>query len=124
MSIPQRRAQPTIVTLPDQIDEANAESVQEEIWAACAPGVTVVADMTSTRFCDSAGIRNMTLAHEHAKTLDGQLRLALPAGVVHRVLELLGLDEVLLVYPTMAAATNGHDATPGSHPTWQVPPGL
>lgn len=45
------------------------------------------------------------------------------AGVVHRVLELLGLDEGLLIYPTMAAATNGHAAAPDSHPTGQVPPG-
>jgi len=34
MSVLQRRAQPAIVTLPDQVDEANAESVYEQIRAA------------------------------------------------------------------------------------------
>ena len=110
MSVVQRRAQPAIVTVPDQIDKANALSVHEQLLAACAPGVTVVADLTSTRFCDSTGIRNITLAHQHAKKLDGQLRLALPAGVVRRVLELLELEKVLLIYPTVAAAMNGHGA--------------
>lgn len=124
MTVLQRRAQPAIVTLPDQIDGANAERVYEELRAACGPGVTVVADMTATRFCYSTGIRNITLADEHAKTLEGQLRLALPAGVVHRVLELLGLDEVLLIYPTMAAAVNGHAAVLSGLPSWQVPSGL
>jgi anti-sigma B factor antagonist len=124
MSVLQRRAQPAIVTLPDQVDEANAESVYEQIRAACGPGVTVVADLTSTRSCYSTGIRNITLAHEHAKTLEGQLRLALPAGVVHRVLELLGLDRVLLIYPTVAAAMDGHEAAQSGHPTGQVPLGL
>ena len=121
MTVLERRAQPAIVTLPNQIDEARAEGVYEELRAACGPGVTVVADMTATRFCHSTGIRNITLADEQAKTMEGQLRLALPEGVVHRVLELLGLDKVLLVYPTMDAAMNGHAAA-GGHPTGQVQP--
>jgi anti-anti-sigma factor len=125
MSVVQRRAEPAIVTVPDQVDRANAESVHQQLVAACAAGVTVVADLTSTRFCDSTGIRNITLAHQHAKTLDGQLRLAIPAGVVHRVLELLELENVLLIYPTVAAAMNGHAAVcpppPRSRPPAVLP---
>ena len=108
MSVQQARARPAIVMLPDRIDQANAESVREQLWTACAPRATVVADLTSTRFCDSTGIRNITGAHQRAKTFDGQLRLVLPAGVVHRVVELLGLDEVLLIFPTVAAAIHGY----------------
>lgn len=104
MSVLKHRPQPAIVRLPDRIDQANAESVHEQLWAACAPRATVVADLTSTRFCDSTGIRNITGAHERAKALEGQLRLVVPAGVV----DLLGLDEVLLIFPTVAAAIHGY----------------
>ncbi len=100
----QRTAEPVIVALPDEIDAVNAESVYEQLSAAFVPGVTVVvADMTSTRFCDSRGAWQLTLAHQHA-TARGQLRVAVPPGGVRRVLELLGLDQVLHLYPTVAAA--------------------
>ena len=42
-------AQPVIVTLPGEINTANAEQAAEQISAAFTPGVSVViADLTST----------------------------------------------------------------------------
>jgi anti-sigma B factor antagonist len=73
-------------------------------FARSAPGFAAVADLTSTTFCDSLGARQMVLAHRHARALGAELRLALPSGGVRRVLELLGLDQVLLLYPTVESA--------------------
>jgi anti-sigma B factor antagonist len=67
----------------------------------------VIADLTSTTFCDSLGARQLVLAHQDAKALGAQLRLALLSGNVRRVLELMGLDQVLLLYPTVQAARLG-----------------
>ena len=104
-----RTARSVIVILPDEIDVVNAESVYEQLNSAFVPGVAVVvADMTSTSFCDSSGFGLITLAHQHATALLGQLRLAIPPGDVRRILQLLGLDQVLLVYPTLKAALADH----------------
>ena len=100
----QHAAQPVIVGLPAEIDVVNAESVYDQLCSACAPGFAVVADLTSTTLCDSLGAWQMVLAHRHARAAGAELRLAVPTGAVRRVLELLGLDQVLLLYPSVESA--------------------
>jgi anti-sigma B factor antagonist len=101
----QRTAESVIVRLPDEIDVANAESVYNQLCSLCAPSFAVVADLTATTFCDSLGVRQILLAHQYARALGAELRLVVPpAGGVRQVLELLGLDQVLLLYPTVEAA--------------------
>jgi anti-anti-sigma regulatory factor len=59
--------QPVIVTLPAEIDTANADSVCTQITAKFASGARVViADMTATTFCDTSGTRALVLACRHA----------------------------------------------------------
>ena len=98
------------VTLPAEIDMTNADQVVAELSAAFEPGVRiVVADMTATTFCDSAGVRGLTRVHHKAAGSGGRLHLAVVAGgAVSRVLELMDLTSVLHVYPSVdaAAATN------------------
>ena len=82
-------AQPraVVVTLPAEIDIANAGSVGEELSAAFAPGVrTVIADMTGTRFCDSSGISVPVLAHQKALRKSTEIRLAVLSSAVLRAL--------------------------------------
>jgi anti-sigma B factor antagonist len=96
---------PTVVTLPDEIDAANAESIGEDLQAAFAPGVTVVvADMTATTFCDSLGIRALVWAHKRAAASGAEFRLVVPSARVLRLLALLGLDGWLAIYPSLQAA--------------------
>ena len=73
---------------------------------AGAPGITtVIADLTGTTFCDSAGFRVLTRAHLDATARGVQLRFAVtPGGVVSRMLRLLDLDHLLSVYPSLDAA--------------------
>ncbi len=73
------------------------------------PGVTeVIADLTTTTFCDSSGVRHLLLAHERASASEVQLRFAVPSDCpVRRVLELTGVHRVLAVYPTLAEAVTG-----------------
>jgi anti-sigma B factor antagonist len=98
-------AKPVVVTLPAEIDIANADAVGEQLAAALAPGVTVViADMTATTFCDSRGVRMLVLAQRQAVTHCAELRLLLPNPRVMRVWRILGLETVLPVYQSLEEA--------------------
>jgi anti-sigma B factor antagonist len=97
---------PAVVSLPAEIDVTNAGEVLALVTAALAPGVTVViANLTGTRFCDSAGLRNLLLAHREAARAGVQLRLVIPPdGAVGRVTELTGISRFVAVYPTLQLA--------------------
>ena len=99
------QVQPVVVTLPAEIDIANADAVGEQLAAALGPGVTVVvADMTATTFCDSRGVRMLVLAQRQAVANGAELRLLLPNPRVMRVWRILGLEMVLPVYQSLEEA--------------------
>lgn len=100
---------PVIIALPPEIDLTNASGVPELITAACAPGVAVViADLTGTSFCDSAGLRHLIRAGHQAAGAGAELRLAIaPDGAVSRVVVLTGINRHLAVYPTLQLAIDG-----------------
>src|SRR5882724_3763985 len=97
---------PDVVVLPAEIDVTNSEQVYEQLVAVLAPGVdTVIADMTSTVFCDSSGVHAIMHAYESAAARDVRMRLAVsPATSVRRVLELIGVARLMPVYPSLAEA--------------------
>ncbi len=109
-------AGPVVVPLPHEIDMTNADSLTGQLIAAFAPGVeAVVGDLMSTTFCDSAGIRALALAHQHAVQAKVQLRLAVPSdGAVRRVLEIMDLVAVLAIYPSVELALAGAAGAAGS----------
>ena len=95
---------PTVIRLPAEIDVTNVARIGEELGSAFAPGVTtVIADMTATTFCDSSGTRELLLAHHKAAASSIELRIVMPSAGVRRIFELTGLDQVLAIYPSLAA---------------------
>ncbi len=100
------RTMPVVVVLPAEIDVTNSELVHDKLVAALTPGVgVVVADMTSTSFCDSSGVHAVIFAHETAAARGVQMRIAVsPGGSVRRVLQLIGVASVVPVYPSLAEA--------------------
>jgi anti-sigma B factor antagonist len=104
---------PVIVPMPAEIDLANAGRVGEQLCIAANPGVTViVADLTATQFCDSAGIRTLLYARDNVAARHAQLRLAVASsGAVRRALQVIGLQHVLPMYPTVEAALAEPPAT-------------
>src|ERR1700735_5316487 len=94
-----RRA-PAIVRLPAEIDISNAQHVLALLRAVFAAGATVVvADLTSTVFCDTTGLHALMNVQRQGSAGGAQLRLAVaPGGPVHRVLEIMGLDRLVPVY--------------------------
>jgi anti-anti-sigma factor len=97
---------PVVVALPAEIDVTNSEEVYGQLVAAFAPGVgTVIADMTSTAFCDSSGVHAIMHAYESGAARGGRMLLAVsPATSVRRVLELIGVGRLMPVYPSLQEA--------------------
>jgi anti-sigma B factor antagonist len=96
---------PVVITLPAEIDAANAPGVGQRLCSGFAPGVTaVIADLTWTVFCDSSGVKQLVLAHHCAAAHHAQLRLVVPHARVLSVLKLTGIDRLLPVYPSLDAA--------------------
>ena len=116
-------AQPVIVTLPAEIEIANADSIGGQLAAASGPGVPVViADMTATTFCDTLGIRMLVLAHRRAASVGTELRLLLPCPNVLRVMKSLGVDAVLPIYLSLEQALTGPRGTAGETRGPPAPP--
>ena len=106
-------AAPMIVRLPAEIDIDKSEAVCTQLCSACTPGVTmVIADLTTTTFCDCSGIGCLVQAHQFAAAHDAQLRLAVTHPAVSRIVELTGLGQLLQVYPGLAEALAGPAASP------------
>jgi anti-sigma B factor antagonist len=100
---------PVVVVLPPEIDVTNSDEVHQQLIGALSRGVgTVVADLTSTTFCDSSGVHALVDAHERAAARDIGLRLAVsPGGSVRRVLQLTGADHIVAVFASVPEAIQG-----------------
>ena len=97
---------PVVVTLPAEIDTTNADQVYDQLRAPFAAGAAIViADLTATTFCDSRGIDRMITVWGNAEAVGCQLRLAAsPGGAVAALLELLGIGEMLTIFPSVDEA--------------------
>lgn len=94
-----------VVTLPAEIDLSNADLVRQDLLSVVAQGATrVIADMTATTFCDSAGITALIRVAQQATAHGSGLLLATSTPAVTRVLTLTGVDKLIEVYPSVAAA--------------------
>lgn len=73
-----------MIKLPGELTASNAEQVKFELTAAFAPGIgTVIADGTPTVFCDSAGVRELVIAHKHATAAGAAFRVVVPHTTIY-----------------------------------------
>ena len=94
-----------VVTMPDEIDIANAEDVRDTLLAVLNQGVTVlIVDMTQTTFCACAGASAFGRAHLRAQASAGQVRLVARAPIVRRLLSITGTDHLMPVFDCLSAA--------------------
>jgi anti-anti-sigma factor len=104
--------QTAVVPLPAEIDAANVGLVEPVLVTALGSRpVVLIADGTTTAFCDSSGIAALVRVHHQAAATGAQLRVVVTSCAMRRVLEISGADQLLLIYPSVAAAR-----ADGSHP--------
>ena len=100
-----------VVVLPEEVDVINAESMREQLRTEFGPGVAVViAEMTSTAFCDISCFRNLLIAHDEAGANGAELRPVILPSPVLRLLMMRGFDQRLCVYPSVDLAQTGKSA--------------
>lgn len=94
-----------VATLPEEIDVTNADEVREQLLTIVNQGATVlVADMSSSTFCDSAGITALVRAFRRATEGGTKFRLVATGPAVLRVLEVTGVDRLIDVFGSLSEA--------------------
>jgi anti-sigma B factor antagonist len=97
-----------VVALPVEIDVANADAIGEDLLSVLNQGaVLLVADMSKTTFCDSAGVSTLVRTFRRAVASSSGLRLVVCTPAVQRVLALTGVDRLMEVFPSVAACLAG-----------------
>lgn len=94
------------MTFPATIETSNAGQVADRLSAAIGSAAPlIIADLSATVFCDAAGADWLHMIGYQAAARGGRLRLVIPPGApIRRMLELLGVDHLLPVYPTIMEA--------------------
>jgi anti-anti-sigma factor len=103
--------------MPAEIDMTNSSDVSDLLAAVVRQSPEVItADMTATTFCDSAGVGALAHAYELAAAGGSELRLALGDSPTARIIQLIGLDQIVPVYrdvqQSLAIPGNGPDSKP------------
>jgi anti-anti-sigma factor len=94
-----------VVKIAAEVDVSNAGQAGQDLAAAVAQDASlVIADMTATTFCDSAGVTALVRAVRTANASGAGLRVATSAPAVIRVLGITGVDRLIEIYPSVAAA--------------------
>lgn len=94
-----------MVATAREIDLTNAESLRDALLSALNSGALgLVVDMTATTFIDSAGVTALVRASRRAAASEASVRLAVTAPAVLRVLNLVGIDQLIEVHPSVTEA--------------------
>src|SRR5437764_9721169 len=85
--------QVAVVTLPVEIDVTNADAIREELLAVLnRSAALLVADMSSTTFCDSSGVSALVHVFRRAAAGAQAMRLVVSTPAVQRVLSISCVD--------------------------------
>lgn len=102
------------VQLPAEIDLANQDRAYDRLYAAIVSGAgVVIADFTSTTFCDCSSLRRLLAIQRRAAAQGAELRLVIPPnGQVYRLAQFLDVHQLLRVYPATRDAASGTTPRP------------
>ena len=94
-----------VVPAPRELDITNAGQFGRML-SCCLDrgGVRMVVDLSGTTFCDMAGMRELTCAHQRALAGGGEARFVIRHEIVLRVLAITGMDEVLPIFASVIDA--------------------
>ena len=101
-----------VVTLRGELDAHDAPRLREAFAGALgelgdAGEPRLVLDLTGVAFMDSTALGAVVGALRRVREAGGEMPVVLPDTPARRIFEITGLDQVLSVYPTRAAALDG-----------------
>lgn len=94
----------TIVTVEGELDVHTAPQLSKVLDGVYGAGRSVVVDLSGVPFMDSTGLSVFVTALKRTKEADGQLGLVVTEPAVLKVFMITGLDTVLAVHESRAAA--------------------
>ena len=98
-----RIGQHGVVTVPAEVDATNSAEVRQALLAAASQDLPIlIIDMSRTTFCDSTGVQAIVAAHQQAAATGTRLRLVATAAL--HILTVIGVDQLIPVYPDLEAA--------------------
>ncbi|MFD3736309.1 anti-sigma factor antagonist [Streptomyces sp. NPDC058632] len=104
----------TVLDFRGEIDiVAEVEVVPHLDAATAAPKCRVVIDLTRVEFLDASGLRLLYRARQRILEQHGSLHLVCTDALTLRVLRITGLARLLPPRPTLDAALDQPEATPG-----------
>jgi phosphoserine phosphatase RsbU/P len=94
-----------VLAMPEEIDATNAAAVHQLLASVAGQSAEIaVADLTSTVFCDSAGLNSIIRARREILAAGGELRLAIGGSAVRRIVELSGIDQLMPILDSVEQA--------------------
>ncbi|MGW0336319.1 STAS domain-containing protein [Streptomyces sp. NPDC003011] len=93
-----------VVTLRGEIDHGIRGQLSQALLPDGDAASRTVIDLSGVTFMDSSGINVLIAVHQAVSEAQGWLRIAGAQESVLRVLELVGLDEVIPCHPTVEQA--------------------
>lgn len=89
-----------------ELDLATVEILEAAVDTALNEGFNrVVIDLTAVSFMDSTGMRALLVTSQRLAEENGTLGVVLSGGPVARALGVTGVDRLLKLFDTLAAAT-------------------
>lgn len=105
-----------VVTFPEHVDMSNAAQIRKQLLGVLDRGAAVViADMSTTAWCDYVGIDAVAWACQRAAAHQAELRVVASAPAVLRLLAAEGLDRLVPVYCSVEAAVAAGEPTEPEH---------
>lgn len=97
-----RIGQHGVVTVPAEVDITNSADIRQALLAAASQGLPIlIIDMSGTAFCDSTGVQAIVAAYQQAVATGTGLRLV--ATAVLHILAVVGVDQLIPIYPDLEA---------------------
>lgn len=89
-----------------ELDLATVEILEAAVDRAISAGFNrIVIDLTAVSFMDSTGMRALLVTSQRLEEENGTLGVVLTGGPVARALAVTGVDRLLKLFDTVAAAT-------------------
>ncbi len=109
ITIDRRTGSIGVLRLVGPLDLLSAAGLRQQIARAVTDGLhRLVVDLAEVPLVDSSGLGALIAGLKTARVAGGDLRIARPTAQARGVLELLGLDRVLRLYPTVEEAMAGY----------------
>ncbi|MFH8805420.1 STAS domain-containing protein [Streptomyces sp. NPDC017936] len=93
-----------VLTVAGEIDHHTGDQLHRALDTSGTARPRIVVNMRQVTFMDSTGINILITAHQAVTEADGWLRLAAPTDSVQRVLQLVGVDQLIKCHPTLREA--------------------